>query len=290
MWLITDIWSQQHLPSAPDWSEYRYSFLIINICYYAALPSVGAAQVFQSLKVGKVYLLEQWKQIMRLKEGLKVLNRSVERGGFSCQSKALHLITGSAGSFILDTYVTSHTLIRQNSVIGRGLPNTCSMITQDTSSRHQTGLNSLFKKEKSQMKSSALLCSTLYCITAGLTEELRSTSLIQFKHWNITASKVSLFFQVRWTDGHNLHWSSSAHNSSTFHEKVTTTTKYSSVSHEYLDEYLDEPRRVLFRLSLNTFFSSHCFWPLISPSVCCFVSSWLEKRSSFLFLLEISLL
>lgn len=61
---------------------------------------------------------------MRLKRGLKVLNRSVERGGFSSQSKALHLITGSAGGFILDTYVTSHTLIRQNSVEGRGLPNT----------------------------------------------------------------------------------------------------------------------------------------------------------------------
>lgn len=29
------------------------------MCYYAALPSAGAGQVFQNVKVGKVYLLEQ---------------------------------------------------------------------------------------------------------------------------------------------------------------------------------------------------------------------------------------
>lgn len=145
---------------------------------------------------------------MRLKRGLKVLNRSVERGGFSCQSKALHLITGSAGGFILDTYVTSHTLIRQNSVEGRGLPNTYSMITQDTSSRHQTGLNSLFKKEKSQMKSSALLCSTLYCITAGLRScsahiclcyELHLITADTLKHYSLQSLNIYPGKMDRWT-------------------------------------------------------------------------------------------
>lgn len=38
----------------------------------------------------------------------------------------------------------------------------------------------------------------------------------------------------------DITWTSSAQNASMFHEKVTTTTKYSSVSHEYLGEYLGE--------------------------------------------------
>lgn len=139
---------------------------------------------------------------MRLKRGLKVLNRSVERGGFSCQSKALHLITGSAGGFILDTYVTSHT------ELCGGLPNTYSMITQDTSSRHQTGLNSLFKKEKSQMKSSALLCSTLYCITAGLRScsahvclcyELYLITADTLKHYSLQSLNIYPGKMDRWT-------------------------------------------------------------------------------------------
>lgn len=36
----------------------------------------------------------------------------------------------------------------------------------------------------------------------------------------------------------DITWTSSAQNASMFHEKVTTTTKYSGVSHKYLGEYL----------------------------------------------------
>lgn len=89
-----------------------------------------------------------------------------------------------------------------------GLPNTYSMITQDTSSRHQTGLTSLFKKEKSPMKSSALLCSTLYCITAGLRScsahvclcyELHLITADTLKHYSLQSLNIYPGKMDRWT-------------------------------------------------------------------------------------------